>query len=227
MTTRIVALLTGVAMLTAVGAATAQAPSSPVLNTLEVEKLVASDAPSDHALLGAHFAALGNRQETDAARHAAMARAYARNPRRSLNTGMQAHCRRLADLATQSAATLRELTAYHNTLAKGTPATAPTAGARFDAGAGARAPSSEELHALAMKAEAPADHRALAEYFQSTAARSGADADTHATMASSLRGGRQAAAARHHDRLATLAREAAQEATAAAKTHTDTASSAK
>src|SRR5512134_456906 len=71
--------------------------ASPVLNTLEVQKLVASGEPADHTRLSAHFAALSDRYAAEAKRHEAMAKSFVGNPNRNTGGGMSAHCRKLAD----------------------------------------------------------------------------------------------------------------------------------
>jgi hypothetical protein len=132
---------------------------------------------------------------------------------------MSIHCKRLADLNTQSATTVRELASYHDKLAAGTPATPPQGGARFQGGAGAPEPSEKELNALAAKAGTPAEHRALEEYFLTLAKRYTAEANEHVTLAQTYRGTRIAQAAVIHDRLAGIARDSAKEATTAADMH--------
>ena len=149
-----------------------------------------------------------------------MSQSFAGNPNRNLGTGMSVHCRRLADLNTQSATTVRDLAAYHQKLAIGNPATPPREGARFQGGAGAPEPTEKELNALAVRASTPAEHRALEEYFLTMAKRYTAEANQHATFAQTYRGTRIAQAAVHHDRLAALSRDAAREATEAADMHT-------
>ena len=47
------------------------------------------------------------------------------NPSRNLGTGMSVHCKRLADLNTEPATTVRELAADHEKLASGMAATPP------------------------------------------------------------------------------------------------------
>jgi len=205
------------------GYAAAQLPSSAILNALEVRKLVASADPGDNARLSAHFAALAERYTAEAKRHTAMAGAFGGNPNRRAGATSRTHCTRLAELNTQSAATVRELAAYHEKLAAGTPATAPRGGARFEAGAGAPAPSDKYLADLAAKASTPADHRGLEEYFLTAAKQYTADASEHVAMAQAYRGTRIAQAAVHCDRLVTLDRDAAKEANAAAVMHKDLA----
>lgn len=212
------AVLASLGLMGVVAVAEAQAPASPLMNAIELRKLVASAEP-DHARLRAHFLAVADRYTAEATRHTAMSRAYTGSRSPGLATGMQAHCTRLAELATQSATSVRELAAYHEKLATGTPATAPRGAAAFEAGAGARKPTSEELNALAKSASTPADHRALEEYFVTLAKRETADADDYAANAQAYRGTRLATAAVHYDRLATLARDSAKEANAAAAMH--------
>lgn len=195
------------------------AQDSGILNSLEVRQLVGRAEPGDHVRLSAHFSALGNRYAAEAKRHTSMAQSFIGNPSRNLGTGMSAHCKQLANLNTQSATTVRELAAYHQKLASGSPATPPKDGARFQGGAGAPAPTEKELNALAAKASTPAEHRALEEYFLTLAKRYTSDANEHVTLAQTYRGTRIAQAAVHHDRLAGLSRDAAKEATAAAEMH--------
>jgi hypothetical protein len=208
-----------VALLTFAGSATAQEKSPALLNTLEVRQLVRRAEPGDSARLAAHFTALAERYAAEATRHRSMAQSFAGNPSRNLGTGMSAHCKELAALNTQSATAVRELAAYHQKLAAGVAATAPTAGARFEGGAGARGPTDQELKALAAKAGTPAEHRTLDEYFLTLAKRYTEDAKEHEATASTYRGTRIAQAAVHCDRMAALARKEAKEATDAAAMH--------
>ena len=195
------------------------AQDSGILNSLDVRQLVGRAEPGDHVRLSAHFSALGNRYAAEAKRHTSMAQSFIGNPSRNLGTGMSAHCKQLANLNTQSATTVRELAAYHQKLASGSPATPPKDGARFQGGTGAPEPTEKELNALAAKASTPAEHRALEEYFLTLAKRYTSDANEHVTLAQTYRGTRIAQAAVHHDRLAGLSRDAAKEATAAAEMH--------
>jgi len=201
------------------GVATAQTKSSAVLNTVEVQQLVKRAEPADHARLGAHFAALAEWYTAEAKRHTSMSQSFVGNPSRQLATGMSAHCKRLAELNTQSATALRELAVHHEKLAAGSPSAAPRGSAGFEGGAGAPAPNEKELSALATKAGTPADHRALEEYFLTLAKRYTADAEEHVAMAQAYRGTRIATAAVHCERLAKQLRDAAKEANAAATMH--------
>ena len=199
--------------------AAAQSASSPILNALEVQALVASAESGDHARLSAHFAALADHYVAEASRHTAMSQAFIGNPSRHLATGMSAHCRRLSALNTRSAATVRELAAHHQKLAVGAPSLPPRDAARFHGGAGAREPSNQELRALAARARTPDDHFALEEYFLTLAKRYIATANKHATAAQSYRGSKIAQAAVHCDRLVARSRKLADEAIAHAAVH--------
>ena len=213
------AALGALASLVLAAGAAAQDKAPGPLNAVEVRQLVERADPADHARLGAHFAALGERYTAEARRHMAMAQSFGVNPNRNLGSSMSAHCKRLADLNTQFATTVRELVTYHDKLAVGSPATRPSGGARFEGGAGAPEPTERELDALAAKAGTPAEHRALEEYFLTLAKRYMSAADDHATLAKTYRGTRIAQAAVHHDRLAALSRNSAKEVTAAAAMH--------
>jgi hypothetical protein len=211
------------ALLAFAGSAAAQSKSPGLLNTLEVQQLVKRAEPADHARLGAHFTALGDRYAAETKRHTAMAQSFGANPSRNLATGMSAHCKRLADLNTQSATTVRELAAHHQKLATGAPSAMPKDSTLFAGGAGASKPTEKELSALAAKAQTPADHHALEEYFLTLAKRYTAEANDHVTLAQAYRGTRIAQAAVHHDRLTGLSRDAAKEANEAAVMHKDLA----
>jgi hypothetical protein len=222
MRTKSIHVFAGVALALAtfVSNATAQTSASPILNALEVQKLVARTDPADNARVSAHFAALADRYAREASRHDAMASAFIAAPTRRTPTHSAAdHCKRLATLNKQSANTLRELAAYHEKRAAGTAAIAPKGAAGFQAGAGAPEPSADELSALAARATTPADHHALEEYFQGAAKRYREAVNEHTAMAQAYRGTRIAQAAVHCDRLVTLSRDEAKEAAAAAEMH--------
>ena len=207
------------ALLAFAGTVTAQDKPNSLLNTLEVRQLVARAEPADNARLSAHFSALADRYTAEARRHLSMSQSFVGNPSRNLGTGMSVHCKRLAELNTESATTVRELAAYHEKLAAGAPATPPRDGARFQGGAGAPEPTEKELNALAAKAGTPAEHHALEEYFLTLAKRYTTAADEHVTLAATFRGTKIAQASAIHDHLARLARDSAKEATAAAEMH--------
>ena len=208
------------AFLTFVGGAAAQTTSSAVLNSLDVQELIKRAQPADHARLEVHFSVLAEQYAADARRHSAMAQAFIARPiRRTAANSAADHCKRLEQLNLQSAATLRELAAHHEGLAAGKASAVPRGAARFESGSGAPAPTAEELTALAAKASTPADHHAFQEYFLTLAKRYTADANDHFAMAQAYRGTRMAQAAVHCDRLVTLSKDSAKEATAAAAMH--------
>jgi hypothetical protein len=208
------------ALATFVSTATAQTAASPILNRLEVQKLVASDDPADNARLSAHFAALADRYAREASRHDAMANAFIAAPTRRTPTNTAAdHCKRLATLNRQSADLLRELAGYHEKRVTGAAAAVPKGTTRFRGGAGAPEPSDDELNALAARATTPADHHALEEYFQGAAKRYREAVNEHTAMAQAYRGTRIAQAAVHCDHLVSLSRDEAKEAAAAAEMH--------
>ena len=211
--------LPALAFLVFAGSVAAQDKSPALLNTLEVQQLVKRAEPGDNARLAAHFTALAERYAAEAKRHTSMSQSFVGNPSRNLGTGMSAHCKRLADLNTQSATALRELATYHQKLAAGAAATPPTTGAASKGAQGRRAPTDQELNALAAKASTPADHRALEEYFLTLAKRYTRGRQRHVAMAQAYRGTRIAQAAVHCDRLVELSRRAAKEATEAAAMH--------
>jgi len=212
-------LVLAVAAIALAGIATAQDRPTGLLNNLEVRELVGRAEPGDNARLAVHFSLLADRYTAEAKRHESMSRSFVGNPSRNLGSGMSVHCKRLAELNTQSATTVRELATYHEKLAAGTPATPPRDGARFQGGAGAPEPTEKELNALAAKASTPAEHKALEEYFLTLAKRYTAEAEEHVALAQTYRGTRIAQAAVMHDRLAALARDSAKETTAAADMH--------
>lgn len=213
--------------LLALSVANATAETSPILNIVEVQQLVASGTPDANARLAAHFTALADESAADAKRHQAMSTGFGTNPGRQLAATMTAHCNRLAGLDRQAAATLGELAAHHTKLAAGVPSIVPPKAAAYQSGKGARVPTDDDLRALAAKASTPADHRALMEYFNEVAKRHTRTANEHQQMSMSYRGTRISSAAVHCDRMVTVSRDAAKEATAAATMHKDLAAIAR
>jgi hypothetical protein len=214
-------LIVGAATLVMASPLAAQTTSQ-VLNAQEVKRLVTEGTPAANATLATHFAALADKYAAEAAAHVAMAGAYSGNPNHSLGGGMGIHCRKLADLATDSAKTAREMVTYHTDLAAAAKAEPPKGAAAFDAGKGAPAPTPEELKGLAGAAHTRSDQLALEEYFLTLAKQKTAEANEHAIMANSFRVSGQRRpefAAMHCDSLAKLARDAAKEATASAELH--------
>jgi hypothetical protein len=208
--------LGAVALWSFVGIAAAQSASSPILNSLEVRRLVASAQPADNVRLSAHFAALADQYTTDAKKHDAMAQIYKGTTNRQLSASMGVHCAQLAEIDRQSAVALRELAAYHEQLGKGVTSTPPAGAARFESGSGAPDPTDQQVRALAANAKTQADHRALEQYFLALAKQYKAAETEHATMVVTYRGSRIASGAAHCDRLVKLSRDGAKEASAAA-----------
>ncbi len=211
--------LAATVLLIVAGTVAAQEKATGLLSRPEVQQLVARAEPADNARLAVHFAALADRYAADAKRHVAMSQSFTGNPNRSLGSGMSTHCKRLADLNTQEATTVRELATYHEKMAAGTPATPPRDGARFHGGAGAPDPTEKQVAELAAKAGTPAEHKALEEYFLTLAKRYTAAAEEHVALAQTYRGTKIAQAAVMQDRLAQLDRDTVKEATAAADMH--------
>jgi hypothetical protein len=201
----------------------AQTPASGRLTAAQVTQLISRGEPADHARLRAHFSALADQDAADAKRHTTMQQEYAGSTK-IVAVSMRAHCKELIGRSQQSAANLRELSAYHGNLAGGATVEPP----RVTAQPGT--PTDAELARLAGKAETAADHRTLESYFASLATRYEREAADHAAYAKTWTGltrvtgsAGQAAA---HDREATL-RRAAAEARAAASMHKDEAAKAK
>ena len=203
----------------------AQSKPTP-LSAAEVNQLISHGEPADHARLSAHFTALADRQAADAKLHAAMQQAYSSSTKAAA-LGMSNHCKALVSRSQQSAATMRELSAYHSNLAGGVtiqrgPGLLQPTGPR---------PTDAELARLAARAETAADHRSLAAYFTSMATRYEREAADHAAYAKTWRGlTRNSSAptqAASHDRVAEQLREAANEARTAASMHGDEAAKAK
>ena len=214
--------------LTFAGGVSAQTTSSAVLNSLEVQELIKRAQPADHARLEVHFAVLAEQYAAEAKRHRAMEQAFIASPiRRTAANSAADHCKRLEQLNLQSAATLRQLAAYHEEQGAGKASAKPRGAERFEGGAGAPAPTTGELTALAARASTPADHNALQEYFLTLAKRYVAEANDHIAMAQAYRGTRITQAAVHCDRLAALSRDEAKEATEAAATHKQRAGAAR
>ena len=217
------------AVLAVAGTAIAQDKPPALLSDVEVRQLVASAEPADCERLASHFAVLASRYAAEAKRHQSMAQASVGSASRPTQTGMSmsAHCKRLAQLNTDSATTLNELANHYRQPAAGAASSAPPDGARFEAGLGAPVASEAELVGLAGKARTPADHEALEQYFEALARRYTTEAKEHAALAVSWKGATRvptaAITAAHCDRLASELRDAAKEAAAAAAMHKELA----
>jgi hypothetical protein len=218
-------VIIGSALTTLIGAtgAAAQEPAmAGLVTSIEVKQLIASGEPADQARLRDHFTALAAKYTVDAKRHESMGRALVGNPNRNTGTNLSAHCNRLAELATGSAAIARELAEHHDRLAAGVPSTAPTRGAALEQGAGAPVPRDKQILELAAGARTPSDHQLLEGYFTELAANYESDTKQHAAMAAGYRGNPRpsfSSAVAHCDRLVQKTREAAAEARAQANEH--------
>jgi hypothetical protein len=215
-----------VAFVGAAGFAAADTPSN-VFHRLAVQKLVAADSPAADLALAAHFRAVADRYLEEAARHRAMAAAYAVHPNRAAVTTAGGHCEREAALATRRAEEARELAAYHVDLAAGRPAVIPVGAVELWAGRGAPEPTPDQLHKLALLARTRSDHLVLAEYYTTVARKKTAVADGHLRMATAYRAGIRNGmhdVAGMWDHLARLANKEARKAQEAANRHRQLAS---
>lgn len=217
-------LVAGLALVAIATGAAAQDRTA-LLTSIEVKELVARAQPNDHARLRDHFAALSERYAVDAQRQKAMAKVMTGNPNHPPAVSPGVRHVRLADAATQSATTLRELSEHHGRLAAGLPSQAPVNSARFENGEGAPVPTDAQLRELSAGARTAADNRALEEYFTGLAEKYAKDAQRHDAMAQSYRGhandrsGSFAAWAVHCEALAKTSRESASRARATATEH--------
>jgi hypothetical protein len=71
---------------------------------------------------------------------------------------MAVHCKKLVELATESAESAREMVKFHTDLAAGAAPARPKTAAAFDAGAGAPAPTPDGVKKLAAAAHSATDH---------------------------------------------------------------------
>jgi len=213
------------ALLTVSANAAAQSKSPAILSGLEVQQLISRNATVDHARLAVHFKVLADNYTAEAKRHASMAQPVG-NPGRNVTTTVSGHCKQLEELNTQSATAVRELAVHYQMLAAGQASVAPPDSAGFQAGAGARQPTDQELSGLAESAHTSAAHQELAAYFLALAKRYTTDVSNHTAFAKAYRGlprGSNIAMAAHCDHVAALSHEAAKEASAAAAIHEDLA----
>ena len=207
-----------------VGVATfAAAQSSPsVLNKLELQKLVSAETMLAHLRLAAHFDGVAEQYDAEAAAHRDAAVVYRANANRPAATGAADKSERLAEQATTWANRARALAKYHVDRAAGWDAVLPVGATALHSGYGAPEPTTDDLHKLALTARTRADHFILREYYSTLARRRAADADRYLSAAAGYRAG-----VRHggydpafgYERLAQIARKAANEATQAADRH--------
>jgi hypothetical protein len=185
MMTRLVYVCSAIAILGAASIAAAQAP--PVVNRLELQRLVAGDAPADHLRLSRHFAALAASYEADATRYAAIAPGLAGNPNRSGFTEPGAKWRRLAERAREEMGITFALAVHHARVAEGVASIAVEGAGRYYGGEGAPEPTAADVRAFAASARTRADYTLLVEHYVTIAGRAERKADTHAARATALR----------------------------------------
>lgn len=157
-----------------------------LLNTLELHVLLHGDEPADHVGLRDHFLALAVRYDRDARRYDTLAQAMAGNPNRATPPA-RAHAALRAERARADAAVARALAVYHERIAAGEPAVAPDGAGVFHNGKGAPEPTDGSVRAVAAAVRTRAGHRAIAEYFDTTAARLRGEADTQVLRARAYR----------------------------------------
>ena len=213
-------MLVAAALMTAMAGTAAAQSTSGVLNTLEVQRLVAVDTAAAHLTLSNHYMALADKFAADAARYDAFASVSSGNPNHPVMVGTDTRRLRQAEAAMVLSEDARAMAAYHQFLSMGMSATPPARRSMFDGGFGARVPTASEVNIAVAAAHTATDHFTLEEFFRVQAARSTAVAEEHAVMANRLRvGGHRRGsefAAMHCDRVANDARKAATEARAAA-----------
>jgi hypothetical protein len=212
--------ITALAVATAHTAAAQNAPG--LLNTFEVQQLVAADTPDAHAVLAKHFIALTAAYKVDAARYSALANAYIGNPNHTAGVDVAARRMRQAQEATANAKIARGVTANHQILSIDGMATPPVGAAAFDGGKGAPAPTLAELNDLGKSARTSAEHRVLAEYYLAMARNETSNAIAYTAMAelSRVSGGRNTTVTSAcGERLARHAHEIARQANAAVVLH--------
>ena len=216
-------MLITAALVSAVAGTAAAQSTSGILNSLEVQRLVAADTRAAHAILGKHFMAIAEKYRADAVRFNVLPMAPTGNPNHPTPSLTDTRRARQAEAALTLSEAARDMATYHQLRSVGTTPVAPADRAKFDGGFGARVPTAADVRDTVAAARTTADHRALEEYFATVAEGSAADAKKHAAMANIFRvsGQRHGAefAAMHCDRLANQAREAAKQATASAAFH--------
>jgi hypothetical protein len=193
-----------------------------LVNTLEVQRLVAADTPRAHAALAKHFIALAAVYRADADRYSGLAALPSGNPNHPVAIDGRERRARQAQAAIADARAARDAAAYHLILSiRGTPRRlVPVSG--FEGGKGAPLPTRAELDELARTARTSSAHRELAEYFLILVRTETSNAEAYARSAHMTRvsGARNTeATALRYDHLAARAREAARQANLAVELH--------
>ena len=204
-------------------AAWASAQTTGILNTFEVQRLVAADTPAAHASLAKHFVALADKYAADAARFRALAAVPAGSPNHAAPVGASTRRARQADAAVSLSDAARSVAAYHQFLSIGSRPSAPPERTAFDGGFGATVPTNAEVKQAVATARTAADHHVFAEYFLTVAARERTSANARKMQARMFRAGGQRGGAdfgaMHGECLEKLARAAAKNASADATLH--------
>jgi hypothetical protein len=193
-----------------------------VLTILQVQQLVADGTAESHAALSRHFMALADTYAEDAARFSSLATTPGGDPNYpALYRGSRRV--RQAEASARLAESARAMANYHELLSIGSTPSVPPDRTRFDGGFGATIPTVAEVRRCVASARTAIDHRVLSEYFLTIEVRETALARGYHAQAESIRvsGQRRSSefAAMNWDRLATLAREEAKDASAAALLH--------
>ena len=172
---------------TAIG--TAAFAQDPVLNTLDVQRLVAAETPVASLRLAIHFNALADLYVAEAEAHRAMGATYKATAQRAAALTAGDHCKQLATRAAETAALARRLAIYHTAFAAGATAVLPAGAAALQGGLGAREPTADELRKLSRLARTRTDHLVLAEYYSTVAKRKASESADHHRRAVAYRAG--------------------------------------
>jgi len=171
------------------GMGTAAFAQDPVLNTLDVQRLVAAETPVASLRLAIHFNALADRYFATADAHTAMGATYKATAHRSVALTAGEHCQQLATQARETATVARRLANYHIAFAAGRSAPLPGDAAALQGGLGAREPTADELRKLSRLARTRSDHLVLAEYYSTVAKRKAAESTDQHNRAQAYRAG--------------------------------------
>lgn len=212
--------MTALAMGTAQTAAAQNA--SGLLNTLDVQWLVAADTSVAHAALARHFIALAAMYHADAVRYSAQAASPGGNPNHPFGTDARGRRIRQANAAAAAERTVRDVAAYHLILSIGGTWRRPAGAPAFDGGEGAPPPTRAEVNELVRAARTRSAHRELVEYFLIVARTETSNAEAYMRTARMTRvsGARNTEGiAARYDYLASVAREAARQANLAIELH--------
>lgn len=202
--------------------ATAAAAQEPILNKVDLQRLVAAETPVARLRLVLHFNALADRYREEAEAHTATAATFKATANRSAAVTAGDRFTLLAARATESAAAARQLAAYHASAATGGSVPLPAGAAAMQGGLGAREPSADELRRLSRLSRSRGDHLVLEEYYGILARRKAAESADHRGRATAYRAGLHKGlydAGVNDDRLARVAHLEARRAQQSANLH--------